>query len=359
MHTALPPIHEVPAAHLEGRELGDGWRVTKLKERTPATTGGCFSIQYDATGPENRPGFLKALNFQPAFFGAGALVDRLAQFLDAYRFERDLLIACSSRRLSKVIQLISYGEVEVPEAGLIRQVPYLILEPADGDLNAYQAALASFDAAWMLRTMNHATLGIEQLHAANTAHQDLKPSNILTQQSGREMKIGDLGRAERRGVEGPVTEEPIPGALSYAPPEQLYSGFARTWEERRAADLYLLGSLAVQLILGSSMSALLQHEIEPEFRVTNWQGDFPSVIPYLVSAHARVIARFDLRSRELMPAAGIAIELVGAARELTTINPSERGHPKDRGVGHNPYSVRRYVSLFNRLAAAAELGLRR
>jgi len=172
------------------------------------------------------------LNFAAASAGPGTLADRINQFTAAYIFERDLLHECRNRRLSRVVQLLEHGEVRVKDAGFLKDVPYLILELADGDIRAFQSTLNAFDAAWALRVIKHVIEGVEQLHLAQTAHQDLKPSNVLTQKSGTEMKLGDLGRADRVGQHGPWSSLKIPGAIAYAPPEQHYGHFTGTWEER-------------------------------------------------------------------------------------------------------------------------------
>jgi serine/threonine protein kinase len=191
----VPPVTEVPAAHLLGRDLPGGWRVVEVWSQDYSNSGGEFSIAYYVENRDGRRAFMKALNVSAALgAGEGRVVDRLKAFADAYVYERDLLRTCRNRRLSRVIRLLDFGELEVPEAGVLRQVPYLILELAEGDIRSHQSKLAEFDLAWVLRTMKHATQGIEQLHYAHTTHQDLRPSNILIQQSGREMKLGDLGR---------------------------------------------------------------------------------------------------------------------------------------------------------------------
>jgi len=327
--------------------------------RTLGATGGAFSLQYDVVREDGAEAFLKALNFQSAFAVAGSLVDAMAAFVSAYKFERDLLEECSKRKMSRVIRLLDHGEVQVPEAGLLERVPYLVLEHADGDLNAFQATLGHIDLAWVLRTLKHVALGIEQLHAAQTTHQDLKPSNVLTLDAGREMKLGDLGRAERKGLSGPNSENQILGAFAYAPPEQLYGAFGFTWEERRAGDLYLLGSLGVQLILGNCVTALIQISLPPAMRATTWGGDYASVLPYLNCAHADVMQRFRDRVNTLTETTQISTELTSAIADMTLPDPSLRGHPLDRRYGASPYSVRRYVSLFNKLTAEAEYRLRR
>jgi len=355
----LPPIHEVPAAHLAGRELSNGWSVLTQVPKEVNATGGQFSLSYNARHIDGRYGFLKALDFHAALTGPGDVLDQLDAFASAYRFERDLLRECAQRRMTRVIQLLDYGEVTVPEGGVISRVPYLIFELADGDIRDYQAKLGRFDAAWVLRTLWHSATGIEQLHLALATHQDLKPSNVLTQTKGREMKLGDLGRADRRGMDGPTTDLSIPGAITYAPPEQLYSAFSGTWEERRAGDMYLLGSLGVQLVLGHNMTALLQAALAKPFRAGAWAGTFEAVLPYLFAAHADVMNTFRSRSTELIDAQGIVGDLSAAIADMTSPDPSHRGHPRDRKARTSSYDVRRYVSLFNRLTVAAEYRLRK
>jgi len=355
MTDPLPPIEEVPAAHLTGRVLPNGWMVQELVAKSAGATGGLFSVAYRVADHEGREAFLKALNFHAALTTpGGSIIDRLQEFTTAYRFERDLLKDCTVRRMSRVIRLLDDGEIEVPEAGVISRVPYLILELADGDLRAFQQRLGRFDVAWFFRTMKHATVGVEQLHAAQTAHQDLKPSNVLTQNDGSEMKLGDLGRAERRNVDGPASTNPIPGAVAYAPPEQLYGAFGGHWEERCASDMYLLGSLAVQLVLGHTLSALLQGALSETFRFGKWAGDYATVLPYVTLAHANVMGAFEERLRLLIDLPDLEDELSEAVRQMTDPDPRRRGHPRDRVAQTSSHAVRRYVSLFNRLAARAE-----
>ena len=355
----LPPIDELPAAHLEGRKLPNGWTIGKRVTRTPGATGGHFSVQYEAINDDGHRAFLKALNIQPALRGPGKLVDRLAAFAQAHKFEADLLAECRDRRLSRVIRLLGEGQVRVPPAGVLEEVPYLILEMADGDIRAFQASLTELNLAWALRTLSHVSLALEQLHSTQTAHQDLKPSNVLTQNDGQEMKVGDLGRAERKGIDGPVSDSAIPGAIAYAPPEQVYGAFSRTWEERRAGDVYLLGSLAAQLFVKHNFSTILYQSLPSAHRVNRWTGRYTEVIPYLENAHASVMVQLEKEIGVYCPDKGMLAELLSAISQLTQPNPAKRGHPRARCLATSSYDVRRYVSLFNRLATSAEIRLRR
>lgn len=348
-----PPIHLAPAAYLEGRVLSNGWKVGKRIAQEADATGGCFSVAYEATYDDGTVAFLKALNFYAASQGPGELADRLNDFVSAYVFERDLLSDCCSRKMSRVVTLLAHGEVVVPEAAPFPQVPYLIFELADGDIRAFRAKLSEFDCAWAFRVMHHVLVGLSQLHQAHAAHQDLKPSNVLTQDGGREMKLGDLGRAERRGVEAPWSQLMIPGDGTYAPPEQLYGGFTGSWEERRAADLYLAGSLGIQLFLGHCLSALIQDGLVGSCRLQNWSGSFQEVIPFLREAHAGVIGELEANIVTRSGDETCAGLFSTAMAQMTDPNPADRGHPRDRAAATSSYSVERYVSLMNRLSARA------
>ncbi|HVF60965.1 MAG TPA: hypothetical protein VNJ70_14255 [Thermoanaerobaculia bacterium] len=322
--------------------------------RRKGATGGHFSICYHAVHTSGRRGFLKALNFHVAASIPGSFADILKAFFDSYVFERDLLAECGNRRLSRIINLLDHGEVDIPEAGVLGRVPYLIFEPAEGDIREFQARLNDFDLAWVFRVLKHATNGIEQLHASHTTHQDLKMSNVLTMQNGREMKLGDLGRAERRGVTGPTSALGIPGALGYAPPEQLYGAFDYSWGLRRAADIYHLGSLAVQLFTGHNLTSLLLMQLEPQFRPDAWSDDFKSVMPFIREAHATVLHVCGEEVKRHCDEPAMVNELLRAVQEMTDPDPSLRGHPRDRAASTSSYAVRRYVSLFNKLSAQAE-----
>lgn len=349
---SLPRIEDAPAAHLKGRRVNNGWSIGERITRDPSATGGFFSVAYEAKNDDGRTAFLKALNFDAAVAGPGLLVDRLHVFTAAYVFERDLLAECCTKRMSRIITLLDHGQVSVPEAR-IPEVPYLIFELAEGDIRSHQMHASAFDCAWVFRVMQHTLLGVGQLHQAHAAHQDLKPSNVLTQDHGMEMKLGDLGRADRRGLETPWSGFVIPGDGTYAPPEQQYGAFTRSWEERKAADMYLAGSLGVQLFLGHCLSALVQSRLVESCRLECWTGTYQEVLPFLIDAHSDVMVDLAENVEERICDREMSLLFSSAVAQMTHPDPLERGHPKDRAARTSSYSIQRYVSLMNRLSARA------
>jgi serine/threonine protein kinase len=130
------------------------------------------------------------------------------------------------------------------------RVFYLIFEMAEGDVRVQMNVTTKFDAVWCMRALKDISLGLWQVHKEMIAHQDAKPSNVLTY-PGPTFKIADFGRASRRGHSAWHDDLKVAGDRSYAPPEQLYGFLHPDFIPRRmGCDLYMLGNLAAFLFRG-------------------------------------------------------------------------------------------------------------
>ena len=237
------------AAHkLQGMTLPDDWVVVERIERPPDATGSTFSVGYFVERGGVRA-YLKALHYSSPFRSGHDSARVLQAMTSAHNHEVDVLEKCAGAGMDRVVRALGSGEVVVPGVAGLPNVSYLIFELADGDIRAALSTVgATFDYAWALRMLHHAATGLWQLHQNELAHQDVKPSNVLTfgQDSS---KLGDLGRASQRGEHAPHDDEDHPGDPQYAPPELLYGHVAPGWIERRhASDLYLLASLVVHVL---------------------------------------------------------------------------------------------------------------
>lgn len=333
---------------LEGRTLEGGWVVADRVELEKGMTGSNFSIGYQVER-NGHQGFMKVLDISAAL-GMPDPAKALQDLTTAFNFERDILKACKG--LSRVVTALDEGSVVEKLDDRVEVAQYIIFELAQSDLRKFMLT-QQYDSALNLRTLHHVATGLEQLHARNVAHQDLKPSNVLL--FGDEVsKIADLGRSSARASSGPHDDRKVPGDMNYAPPELLYGHVSADWDmRRRASDLYQLGSLAVFAFTGVGMTTLLNQHTHPSHRMTAWSGPYRELLGYLIEyfrlAMSTATPSFPEHCRE---------KLCVAVSELCDPDPSTRGHPRNHATG-DPYGLRRYVSLFNRLAVKEEMALKK
>lgn len=348
-----------PAEALLGTDLENGWHVCERVARPCDATGGTFSVPYVVERghkSERERAFLKALDFTSIMEARLPLVDALQNATNAYAFERDLVLRCSGRRMSNVVRALDAGEVDIdvatvdPKYTLLTRVPYLIFEAADGDVRAMmERRTSSFESALAFRILHGVANGIRQLHEADIAHQDLKPSNVMT--FSNVAKVGDLGRASPADG-GPFDHLEIAGDYTYAPPELLYHEIHPDDRvRRRATDLYHLGSLAVFFFAGAGLTTLIEAKLHEAFHWRTWPRDYRNALPYVRDAFDRVIVNLAPR----LPGV-VRGDFVRVVRELADPDPLQRGSPSS-GSGTRRYFLDRYVSAFDLLARRSELSM--
>ena len=334
--------------------LDGGWKVVSKVAHLPSS-GGIFSVPYIVKDKDGTEHFLKALDFSAAFSDPKIDAARALQSMtSAYNHERDILEHCRDRRLSRVFIAVTHGYVQVPGFGIIEgRVAYLIFELAESDVRQQVDLKNRLDCLVSLSILNDVTLGMMQLHKEAIAHQDLKPSNVLTYDDGG-CRVGDFGRSSRRGYHVWMDNLGVAGDRTYAPPEQLYSNFHSDFVIRRVGcDLYLLGNLAAFLFSGINVTASIFSRLDPAFHYCRWNGTYDQVLPHLQHAFAQVLA--DLGAA-LDPM--VQTEITTMVKELCNPDLAKRGHRK--GIGSsNQYSLERYKSytdlLLKRTTVSARL----
>lgn len=337
-----------PAARLAGLELASGWRVLERVERLDGQTGGSFSVGYLAGNEDGSVAFLKALDFSKALQDENQL-EAIAKSVDAFRFEQDLLDVCEKKNMTRVVRALDSGYVRVDNTQLGR-VPYLLFEPADGDIRKTIIGFDEVKVSWIFSILHEVALGLEQLHYAQVAHQDLKPSNVLSFVRDNSFKISDLGCASRKDLGGPRDGLRVAGGWSIAPPELAYGEKSDDWVVARvAADLYSLGSLIVFLFSGASMNAIVRSFIPEEKQALTWRGTYREVLPFVVDAYSRAFEEIaqSLEGRH-------SNETISIIRQLCEPDPLRRGDPRWIGKTNQQYDVRRYVSRLGSLRRRAQ-----
>jgi len=343
-----------PAECLVGRDLPGGWHADSIVHRPPTSTGGKFSVGYLVVNTDGRKAYLKALDFSAAFQQpdpARALED----LTKAYNFERDLLAQCKDQKLRRVVTPLADGTVKVPgNFGDLGNVPYLLFELATGDIRNEVAKWQKFDLAWALRSLHQSAVGLQELHLAGIAHQDVKPSNVLVFPVDGS-KISDLGRASHVQIPSQFDKPNIPGDIGYAPWEQRYGWHqSHDFSSRYIADLYHLGSLIFFFFLSCSATGAIQLKISQKHAKEFTNSDFLQDLPYIQHAFGEVLA--DLRASVESSTRDLADEIVMIAQQLCEPDPRRRGDTGAFAAAHRPqHDLQPYMSRFDRLARTAEM----
>jgi serine/threonine protein kinase len=341
--------------NLEGRKLANGW-IIKNKIKLKNTSGGNFSVSYSVeriSHGNTEHAFLKALNLARAFRTSNFMKE-LEKLTATHNFERELLEICASEKMSKIIRILDYGDVQYVDDGIEEEfypVPYLIFEAADGSVRDKLNNLKVYEPLWILKSLHSITTGLNQLHSKGIAHQDLKPSNVLIFDKKDESKLGDLGRSDMKGRSAPHSVYSIAGDPSYAPPELLYNHVHPDWSYRRVScDLYHLGSMIFFYFTHTHATDHIRINLPPQFHWNNWSGEYDQVLPYLIDA---LELSLDELKRELVnyySEEAIVSELLECTRQLCNPEINKRGHPVNRQRKGNTLSLERYITIFDRTA---------
>lgn len=120
----------------------------------------------------------------------------------------------------------------------------IIMENVDGpslaELMADSDELLELDTATTI--LDGVVAALEYAHENQVLHLDIKPGNILIDESGH-VKVSDFGLAELAGAQG--FGEVQGGTIGYMPPEQLTGGLVDT-----RTDVWALAALSYQLLTG-------------------------------------------------------------------------------------------------------------
>jgi serine/threonine protein kinase len=254
--------------------------------------------------------------------------------------------------MDRVVVALEDGSIRV-DNGVFGSVNYLIFEPADGDVRNHLALAARVEVAWKLRCLHHIATGLYQLHSANVAHQDLKPSNVLVFDRNLS-KVADLGSASIKGVVCPRDNATFAGDRTYAPLELLYGRQDPEWTRRRqACDAYHLGSMVMFFFCGIGMTAMTLKNLTSEHHYQVWGGTYSEILPEVRDAFGLALEEFHAA----VPGERLRLALRDAVSQLCDPDPLLRGHPRNRVGIANQYSLERYVALFSLLAQRAEIGI--
>lgn len=345
---------------LPGRRSGKPWFVEAKVDIPKDSSSPNFSVGYRVRSHDGRSAFMKATDLSLLTEESGSLLERAMVAMQSHRFERDILDYCRGSNMDKVVVAIDYGDVMLKHDGGQDAVFYLMFELADHDLRKHADISERFTLSWSLGALHELSVAVQQLHNGNVAHNDIKPANVLVFGLDAQ-KLADLGCATSPLFAALHQERPCAGDDKYAAPEILYAATESekkalcTFESRRIADLYNLGSVVFFLVTGAMLTPQVIMRLAKEHRPTcsdgGWNGNAEDVLPYWREAFGRSMDEFKETLRRLAPASASRAcdELVATVFQLCEPEPRLRGHPTNRTGSQDRFGVERYVAMFDRL----------
>lgn len=134
--------------------------------------------------------------------------------------------------------------VPITDAGEADGRPYLAVAFVPGQTLEHRLASGALPIPDMVRVVAHVASGIDALHNAGILHRDVKPSNVIIDESGS-ANLTDFGLAKGRAYTVLTKPGMVMGTLDYIAPEML-----RGEEATGASDIYALGCLAFECTAG-------------------------------------------------------------------------------------------------------------
>ncbi|RFC35905.1 MAG: Protein kinase domain-containing protein [Candidatus Nitrotoga sp. SPKER] len=336
-----------PSSLLCGHVI-NGWYVKEPVPTFKGQTGGVFSNGYIVT-KDNKQAFLKALDLHDALKTG---IKKVEETTRQFNFERELNNLCRDKRLSHIVTLIDDGEYQVDQlpTGInaeFNTVYYLIFELADGgDIRREISFDGDKTDSWKCFVLHQVAVALTQLHKNDIAHQDLKPSNVLSFKTDKKYKLSDLGRSNSKHHLAPTDIYAFPGDLSYAPPEYYYHHIPSDHQDRRyGSDAYLLGSMISFLFCGIGAINLTFSQLPQQYKNETWEGNYEELLPFLIDAHSKA-------TKSLAPYLPYQYkeEMALMYFHLCHPNPQIRGHPTTRSQIGRKLGLDRYISRLDAIA---------
>lgn len=353
--TAATGTQPSPAAAITGQTLPSGWKLVQQLSKSPGGSGSNFCVGYVAER-DGQKAFVKAIDFVKALNAADPIAE-LAQLTSLATFEREAMELCEAQNLSRLIRLLSFEYVNFdPTKNPLSQVYCLVMEIGVGDLRKQLSHVGVFSCSAVFGILSDVALGLSQLHRHGVAHQDVKPSNVISMTdlsvpNDALFKVGDLGRVVRKDKTGPYDGMAWPGDGHYAPPERWYGLVPAQWTDaRESSDAYMLGSLVFFLLTGTPLQPLLWQRLSPVMRPGTWSGGYTEpLILVLRSLQLNIIS--DVLAPKVPPP--LMDPLVAVVKDLIDPDPVKRGDRRARAQVGSPVGMDRFVPKFKHLANQA------
>jgi hypothetical protein len=270
----------------------------------PAETGTLLPPRYGDVRPIARGGMGEIFRATDLELGREVAVKLLAERYSADadsrgRFRREALAAARLSGAPNVVTVFDVGEHNGRPLIVMEYFP-------GGSLEERIAGRPPGPVGEALEWVEEAALALDAAHAAGIVHRDVKPANLLLDDSGH-VHVADFGIASAAGLASFTQTGTILGTAAYLSPEQ-----ARGERATAASDRYALAAVAWRLLAGrrpfESPSATEEAAAHAAASVPSVHAANPELPPFLDRVFERSLAK-DPRARYSTSA-----ELVGELR---------------------------------------------
>ena len=349
------PAENLVGEKLQGMDGESVWEVISKDSPKLDNSPGAFSVGYKVKDQHGREAYMKASDLGLLTVESADFAERMMMALQRHMAEKNMLDRCSGNNMDRIVVAFDHGHNVVTVDGKTEAIFFLVFEHAErGDLRVQVDKRTRLNFKWCITALHDLSVAIQQLHAGDISHNDIKPANMLVFSLDLQ-KLADLGCATSSVIQSPHDDIHLVGDTRYASPENLYCLSAVeqqdvcTFKNRRASDIYHLASMAHYLFTGTMLTPAVMQKLRPEHRPNadegGWTGGYKDIIPYWRSALSETLVEFEQLIRVHSEAKDEIIRpILSLIRELGEPDISLRGHPADRVGSHDNYSLARYVS---------------
>jgi eukaryotic-like serine/threonine-protein kinase len=192
------------------------------------------------------------------------------------RFKQELLLAHQVTH-KNVIRIYDLGDAD--------GVKFITMEFVEGqDLRSLIQEQKKFSPEDAVEITQQICRALEATHGVGVIHRDLKPQNIMRDQTGR-ILLMDFGLARTLAGDGMTQTGALVGTMEYMSPEQ---ALAKELDQR--SDLFTLGLILYELLTGftpfkaeSVVASLIRRTQERAVPVSDHDGTIPRPLSNVVS----------------------------------------------------------------------------
>ncbi|EKF37469.1 Stk1 family PASTA domain-containing Ser/Thr kinase [Bacillus xiamenensis] len=174
--------------------------------------------------------------------------------------------------------------VSIYDVGEEDDIYYIVMEYVEGmTLKEYIHANGPLHPKEAVRIMEQVVAAMEEAHAKQLVHRDIKPHNILIDNMGN-IKVTDFGIAMALSSATITHTNSVLGSVHYLSPEQARGGLAT-----KKSDIYSLGIVLYELISGrmpfegeSAVSVALKHLQSEPPSVRRWNPSVPQSVENII-----------------------------------------------------------------------------